>query len=54
MKAIEQMILDNFEVDGQYFIDKYNIPIIGKKQFTISQETEKKEKLSREKVDFFG
>ena len=54
MKAIEQMILDNYEVDGQYFIDKYNIPIIGKKQLVITQKPEEKEKLSREKVDFFG
>lgn len=31
--AIETMALTNFDVDPQYFIDNYNIPIIGKKQF---------------------
>ena len=28
----ETMIADRFEVDPKYFINKYNIPIIGKKQ----------------------
>ena len=28
----ETMIVDRYEVDPQYFIDKYNIPIIGKKE----------------------
>lgn len=28
----EQMILDNYEVEPKYFIDKYNMPIIGKKE----------------------
>ena len=30
--SFETMIVDRFEVDPKYFIDKYNIPIIGKKQ----------------------
>lgn len=30
--SFETMIADRFEVDPKYFIDKYNIPIIGKKQ----------------------
>lgn len=28
----EQMLLDEFEIDPKYFIDKYNVPIIGKKE----------------------
>ena len=32
--AIETMIADRFEVDPKYFIEKYNVPIIGKKQNT--------------------
>lgn len=31
---MEQMILTDHDVDPQYFIDKYNIPIIGKKENT--------------------
>lgn len=30
--SIEQMIMGQYEVDPQYFIDKYNIPITGKKE----------------------
>lgn len=30
--AFETMIADRFEVDPKYFIEKYNIPIIGKKE----------------------
>ena len=30
--VFETMILDRFEVDPQYLIDKYNIPIVGKKE----------------------
>lgn len=29
--AYERMLLENYEVDPQYFVDKYNVPIIGKK-----------------------
>lgn len=29
--AYERLLLENYEVDPQYFIDKYNVPIIGKK-----------------------
>lgn len=29
---IEQMLLGEFDVDAKYFIDKYNIPITGKKE----------------------
>lgn len=32
--AYEGMITDRFEVDPEYFIEKYNIPIIGKKEYT--------------------
>jgi hypothetical protein len=31
MQAIEQMLLNNYEIDPQYFIDKYNIAITGVK-----------------------
>ncbi len=30
---IEKMLLDNFEVDPEYFAEKYNIKILGKKEF---------------------
>ncbi|MDR2383296.1 MAG: DUF935 domain-containing protein [Prevotellaceae bacterium] len=29
MQAIEQMLLNNYEVDPDYFVDKYGIPILG-------------------------
>ena len=32
MVGYETMIADRYEVDPKYFIDKYNIPIIGKKE----------------------
>lgn len=32
MVDFETMVIDRYEVDPQYFIDKYNIPIIGKKE----------------------
>lgn len=32
MVAFETMVADRYEIDPQYFIDKYNIPIIGKKE----------------------
>lgn len=32
MVAYETMIIDRFDVDPEYFINKYNIPIIGKKE----------------------
>lgn len=28
--AYEKLLLDRFEIDPKYFIDKYNVPIIGK------------------------
>jgi hypothetical protein len=31
MQDIEQMLLNNYEIDPQYFIDKYNITITGVK-----------------------
>jgi hypothetical protein len=31
MRAIEQMLLNNYEIDPKYFIDKYNITITGVK-----------------------
>ena len=59
MKAIEEMILNNYEVDGKYFVDKYNIPILGRKQIAATESPKepgekKKETLSRETNDFFG
>ncbi len=32
MREIEAMLLDDYEVDPQYFIEKYGIPITGKKE----------------------
>ena len=32
--AYESMISDRYEVDPEYFIEKYNIPITGKKEFS--------------------
>lgn len=32
--AYERMLLDKFEVDPQYFIDKYNIPLLKPKKDT--------------------
>jgi hypothetical protein len=29
---LERNVLDNFEVDGKYFIENYNIPVLGPKQ----------------------
>lgn len=37
----ETMIADRFEVDPQYFIDKYNMPIIGKKEGVSPQPSPK-------------
>ena len=31
------MIVDRYEVDPKYFIDKYNIPIIGEKKVQAQQ-----------------
>jgi hypothetical protein len=31
MRAIEEMLLKNYEIDPKYFIDKYNITITGVK-----------------------
>ena len=35
--AFETMIVDRYEVDPKYFIDKYNIPIIGEKKVQTQQ-----------------
>ena len=32
---IEKMIVDNYEVDPSYFVDKYNIKILKKKEKTV-------------------
>lgn len=29
---MEQMVLGSYEVDPKYFIDKYNIPVTGKRE----------------------
>lgn len=34
-KAIEQMLLGEYDIKPDYFIDKYNIPIIGKKEKAV-------------------
>lgn len=33
---IEQMLLNNYDIDPAYFAEKYNIKILGKKEFTAS------------------
>lgn len=33
-KAFEEMILNNYEVDGSYFEDKYGIPVGERRQIT--------------------
>ncbi len=55
MRAILEMILNNYVVDEKYFIDTFNVPIIGRKATVAPQEPkeQEKEKLSRENSDFF-
>ena len=36
---IEQMLLGNYDIDPKYFIEKYNIPVIGTKSPLLSAET---------------
>jgi hypothetical protein len=31
-KAYEEMVLNNFEVDGAYFLEKYNMPVGERRQ----------------------
>ena len=33
MQGIEEMLLDHYDIDPQYFIDKYGVKIIGKREF---------------------
>lgn len=35
--AYETMLADRFDIDPKYFIDKYNVPILGKKETTAVQ-----------------
>jgi hypothetical protein len=57
MKEIEAMLLDYFDIDPEYFIEKYNVKIIGKKE-TIGnaplQDPEKKKKKSNLSMDYYG
>ena len=32
MFKVEELVAKNYEVDPQYFVDKYGIPILGKKK----------------------
>ena len=32
MIAYERLLLENYEIDAKYFIDKYNVPIVGRKE----------------------
>lgn len=48
MTDIEKMILENFEVDPQYFIDKYDIRITGKKTIAMPGQLEVPEKKKTE------
>lgn len=49
LREEERMLLDHFDIDPQYFIDKYNIPITGKRQ-SQSQELVLKKNID----DFFA
>ena len=43
-KAYEEMILNNFEVDGSYFTDKYNIPVGERRsQYQVDRPGESKD-----------
>ena len=35
--AFEKLILDNYDVDPQYFIDKYNVPVLKRKEGNSQQ-----------------
>lgn len=37
MMEVEQMLLNNYEIDQRYFIDKYGVMITGKKEITALQ-----------------
>jgi hypothetical protein len=47
--SIEDMLLRNFDVDPEYFENKYNVKILGKKEFTDQQL-----RLRNGKIDFFA
>lgn len=49
--AYERMLLENYEVDPQYFVDKYNVPIIGKKAPAPVVVPDGKEEDEEEKED---
>lgn len=59
--AYEEMLLDRFEIDPKYFIDKYNVPIIGKKEIAPVQvpgngeeeEKDGKQEKGKQKLGFF-
>uniref|UniRef100_UPI00374D1BB3 phage portal protein family protein n=1 Tax=Bacteroides cellulosilyticus TaxID=246787 RepID=UPI00374D1BB3 len=51
--AYERLLLENYEVDPQYFIDKYNVPIIGKKEpapVVVPDGKEDKDKDGKQKL----
>ena len=50
--AYETMLLDNFEVDPQYFIDKYNIPVGDRRTLTLSSQSSPHTQASRHAVAF--
>lgn len=41
LREEERMLLDHFDIDPQYFIDKYNIPITGKRQQSLQSDLAK-------------
>lgn len=59
--AYEKLLLDRFEIDPKYFIDKYNVPIIGKREITPVQvpgngeeeEKDGKQGKGKQKLGFF-
>lgn len=54
--AYERLLLEHYEVDPQYFVDKYNVPLLGKKATATAEpkptKGEQKLILSQE-TDFF-
>jgi phage gp29-like protein len=55
MQQIEKMLLDGgYEIDAQYFTDKYNIPITGRAKPAAAPESEEEEKPEEEEKEKRG
>ncbi|NJM14026.1 MAG: DUF935 family protein [Bacteroidales bacterium] len=49
MKGIEEMLLTHYDIDQEYFIEKYGVKIIGKKQQQMLMDNEKNGEASKKK-----